>query len=293
MTSAQPIEKTVHANGIDFAYLEWGQGPLLLCLHGFPDTAHSWDDTAPMFAEAGFRVVAPYMRGYAPTSTPADGDVSVLSLAKDVLALIDVLTSEEYGGDGSGKAYVQGHDWGCYAAYTAANLAPEKVTKLIASSVPHMHKPSLTMKQMKKSWYVFFFQLPKLPEKRVSKDNYAFIDRLYAAWCPYWDERIEAAVDVKRALAAPNGLQSAIGYYRSFISHPSKEQREVMARVTTVPTLLFQGEADGSVDSRQHIHANKCYSQLDELVMMPRVGHFPHRERPVEYAQRVVRFLEK
>ncbi len=293
MTASTPSEKTVHANGIDFTYLEWGQGPLLICLHGFPDTAHSWDDTAPLFAEAGFRVIAPHTRGYAPTATPADGDVSVLSQAKDLLALIDVLSSKESGGNGSGKAYVMGHDWGCYAAYAAANRAPEKVIKLIASSVPHMHKPSLTLKQLKKSWYVFFFQLPKLPEKRVPKDNFAFIDRLYDAWSPHWAERSEATADVKRALAQPDGLKNALGYYRSFISHQSKEQKDLMAQVTTVPTLLFQGEADGSVDCRQHVHAHECYSQLDELVMMPQVGHFPHRERPAEYAQRVLRFLEK
>jgi len=293
LTASEPVEKRVHANGIDFTYLEWGQGPLLLCLHGFPDTAHSWDETAPICAEAGYRVVAPHTRGYAPTSTPADGDFSVLSQARDVLALIDVLTSEEMGGDGSGKAYVQGHDWGCYSAYAAANLAPEKVIKLIASSVPHMHKPALTWAQMRKSWYVFFFQLPKLPEKRVPKDGFAFIDRLYDAWSPYWEGRAQAAKDVKRALAQPDGLRNALGYYRFFISKQSKEQKEVMARVTTVPTLLFQGEADGSVDCRQHAHANECYSQLDELIMMPRVGHFPHRERPQEVAQRVLRFLEK
>ncbi len=161
----------IEANGIDFSYLERGSGPLLLCLHGFPDSAHSYDAVMPSLAEAGFRVVAPFMRGYAPSSAPLDGDFSVLALARDVLGLIDAF--------GEKDACVIGHDWGAFAAYTAANLAPERIRKLVCACVPHLHSAPLTLKQLRLSWYVLFFQLPRIPERRVARDDFALIDRLY------------------------------------------------------------------------------------------------------------------
>src|SRR5262249_23762795 len=107
----------VHANGIRFATLEAGDGPLVLCLHGFPDHARSFRHQLPALAAAGFRAVAPYMRGYSPTETPADGRYQSAVLAQDALALIDAL--------GYSSAHVFGHDWGALAAYGAAMLAPQ------------------------------------------------------------------------------------------------------------------------------------------------------------------------
>src|SRR5512135_27547 len=112
---------TVRANGVRFATLEAGDGPLVLCLHGFPDDARSFRHQLPALAKAGFRAVAPFMRGYAPTEVPADGRYQSAVLSQDIVALISAL--------GSSSAYVFGHDWGAVAAYGAAVLAPDKVTK--------------------------------------------------------------------------------------------------------------------------------------------------------------------
>lgn len=105
----------VDANGLTFAYLEEGSGPLVLMLHGFPDTAHTWDDLRSRIAAKGYRAVSPFMRGYHPTAIPVR-DADQETLARDVLALVDAL--------GASEAIVVGHDWGASAAYGAAALAP-------------------------------------------------------------------------------------------------------------------------------------------------------------------------
>jgi pimeloyl-ACP methyl ester carboxylesterase len=109
----------VDANGLHFAYLEEGSGPLVLLLHGFPDTAHTWDHLRSGIAAKGYRAVSPFMRGYRPTAIPAH-DADQETLARDALALIEAL--------GATEAVVIGHDWGASAAYGAAALAPERVT---------------------------------------------------------------------------------------------------------------------------------------------------------------------
>jgi pimeloyl-ACP methyl ester carboxylesterase len=119
----------IWANGLEFGLLEAGAGPLALCLHGFPDTARTWRYLLPELAAAGFRAVAPFMRGYAPTAVPDDGRYSIGTLADDAIALHEVL-----GGDG--HAVLIGHDWGAEAAYTAAVAAPDCWRRLVTLAVP-------------------------------------------------------------------------------------------------------------------------------------------------------------
>ncbi len=116
------------ANGLRFAYLEEGSGPLALMLHGFPDTAHTWDDVRPRIAAKGYRAVSPFMRGYHPSGVPAE-DADQETLARDPLALIEAL--------GADRAVLIGHDWASAATYGAAALGPERVTKLITIAIPH------------------------------------------------------------------------------------------------------------------------------------------------------------
>ena len=112
----------VDANGLKFAYLEEGTGPLVLMLHGFPDTAHTWDDLRSRIAAKGYRAVSPFMRGYHPTAIP-DRDADQETLARDALALVDAL--------GASEAVVIGHDWGAAAAYGAAALGPDRVNEAV------------------------------------------------------------------------------------------------------------------------------------------------------------------
>ena len=119
---------SVTANSVDFHYLELGQGPLVLCLHGFPDNAHTYRYLLPVLADAGFRAVAPFMRGYSPTGKPPDDRFESILLGQDAVALIRAL--------GATEAFVVGHDWGGFATMASAVLAPERVRAIVTLGVP-------------------------------------------------------------------------------------------------------------------------------------------------------------
>src|ERR1700722_4381888 len=151
---SQMKTRVVRASNINFTVLEMGQGPLVLCLHGFPDTAHSFRHQMPALAGAGYHGVAAFMRGYAPTEAPADGRYDSAVLSEDALALVEAL--------GYKDAVIFGHDWGAVAAYGAAASAPDRVRKLVTAAVPYGNKffESLATNyaQQRRSWYMFFFQ---------------------------------------------------------------------------------------------------------------------------------------
>ena len=166
----------VDANGLTFAYLEQGSGPLVLMLHGFPDTAHTWDDLRTRIAAKGYRAVSPFMRGYHPTAIP-ERDPDQETLARDALALIEAL--------GASKAVVIGHDWGASAAYGAAALGPQQVTKLFAVAIPH---PGALKPSLKKLWGVRHFAIYKLPgaPERFARNDFAALPAICRRWSPNW-----------------------------------------------------------------------------------------------------------
>ena len=148
---------TIEANGLTFHTLEYGAGTPLLALHGFPDHARSYRHQMKPLSEAGYRVVAPYMRGYAPSDVPADGFYGAAVLAQDAAAMVEELC-RSYDCE---QIVVMGHDWGASAAYGAARLVPSRIQKLIALALPHgngLVEAFLTdPDQQRKSWYIFFF----------------------------------------------------------------------------------------------------------------------------------------
>lgn len=257
-------------NGVKLAYLEKGSGPLVICMHGFPDSAYSFIGMLDFLATNGYRAVAPFLRGYYPSSLAPDHDYSIPTVAGDVLALIDAL--------GESSASLIGHDWGGFACYTAANICPQKVDKLVVLAVPHMHNSGFSWAQIKKSWYVMLFQLPWLPEKLVARNNFEFIDQLYRDWSPNWDEAEFMLQPVKAALAADGGLIAALAYYRTMIRGSTSEHREIMAKQTSVPALWIAGEADGSIGLEQFDGIERAFTDRFELLTVPLAGHFVHRE---------------
>ncbi len=191
----------VFANGLHFSYLEMGQGPLVLALHGFPDTPRTFCYQLPALAAAGYRVVAPYTRGYFPTDLPPDGRYESAALAQDVVALMAVLSQE--------PVILLGHDWGASAAYGAAVLAPERVAGLITIAVP----PSANFRrafvtnpaQQRRSWYMYFFQMA-YAEMAVEYNDFAFVERLWQDWSPGWAYSAEDIEALKTSLRQPGVL---------------------------------------------------------------------------------------
>ena len=273
----------VSVNGVDIAYLERGEGPLVVCLHGFPDSAYSFELMLETLAEAGYHAVAPFLRGYYPSGLALDGDYSIPTVAGDILGLIDLL--------GAGKASIIGHDWGGFTAYAAANIAPEKIQHIVVMAVPHMHVTAMNWAQFKKSWYVMLFQLPWLPERLVAHNNFAFIDRLYRDWSPNWDQRHFNLAPVKRALAIAGGLKAALGYYRAMIRGSKAEHRAVMKRQTSTPSLWIAGTVDGSIGIEQFLGIEAAFTGRFEIIKIEGAGHFVHREARQQVENKILDFF--
>src|SRR5262245_59764728 len=144
----------IETTNVTFHALEAGSGPLALCLHGFPDDARSWRHQVPALVEAGYHVVTPFMRGYAPTSQPADGRFDALALGEDVAGLLVALNADD--------AVVIGHDWGAAATYFGALLASQRMRKIVTLAVPYgpgfFRALRESYAQQPPSWYMLFFQ---------------------------------------------------------------------------------------------------------------------------------------
>jgi pimeloyl-ACP methyl ester carboxylesterase len=282
----------IRANGIEFAYLTEGpeEGPLALCLHGFPDTAHTWRHLLPRLAGAGFRAVAPFMRGYAPTSVPADAAYDIGTLAVDACELHAAL-----GGDD--RSVLIGHDWGAFAAYGAAASEPGRWRRVVTAAVPpqaSMSEGFFRYDQLRRSWYIFFFQSP-LAEHAVALDDLAFIDRLWADWSPGYDGSEDAAW-VKDSLRDPANLAAAIGYYRSMFAGPPADARAAAAQASTAtaapqPTLYLHGRDDGCLGLDIVGPVADFLAPGSRMVVVDGAGHFLHVERPDEVGDHIVRFV--
>ncbi len=262
----------VRANGVAFSYLEEGAGPLVLMLHGFPDTLHTWSHARPAVAQAGFRVVTPNMRGYAPTGLPADGRYDLDALGEDVLALIDAL--------GERTAIVVGHDWGAGAAYAAAALGPQKVSKLITMGIPH---PASVRPTPSLAWKARHFLTLRLPGAvaRTAANDFATIDALVKRWSPAWSVPAEETRAVKESFGQPGSLDAALGYYRQVGRLPKAFKSKI-----SVPTITFAGLHD-TIDPAAYAPARRFFTQGYEVVTMPG-GHFMHREHPAEFEAKLL-----
>ena len=275
----------VHANGLDFAYLEAGRGPLVILVHGFPDSAETWDDTIDGLAAAGFRAVAPFQRGYFPSEIPAEGDYSTVSLGRDLIALITALGAEQ--------AYVVGHDWGAAAGYAAANIEPAKVRKLVTLAIPHPRviKPSLEL--LRRAPHFIHFQFGYASEWLAARNNFEYVNSLYTRWSPTWDVPERQRMLINRMFSQPGYLRAALGYYQALFTD-SEEDRELRRRITVVPTLTFAGDEDGAIDSlRGFSDMPTAFSHGYEFVLVKGAGHFLHREKPDEFLAKLIQFLEE
>ena len=282
---------TVEANGVEFAYLEAGAGPLALCLHGFPDSAHTWRHLLPALADAGFRAVAPFMRGYAPTSVPTDGRYQTAVLGLDACALHEVLGGDE-------AAVIVGHDWGAMATYVAANQNPERWRKVVTMAVPPAGAVAggfMSYAQLKRSWYMFFFQ-HALADVVVGMNDLAYIDGLWADWSPGYDATDDLP-HVKDALRDPANLAAALGYYRATLGNVGVDPQldEVQAKaaeITPQPTLYLHGRADGCLGIEVAEGAAAFLtSEGSRMEVVEDAGHFLHVERPAVVNGLVVDFL--
>lgn len=278
MATTSPHIEFVDAGGLRFGYLSEGRGPLVLLVHGFPDTPHTWARVMPALAKAGYRAVAPFTRGIAPTAIPADGIYGSDTLGGDLLALIDAL--------GGGPAVVVGHDWGASAAYSAAALGPEKVRLLVTMAIPHPRsiEPSLGL-----LWNMrhFFVLGAKGGAERLRRNSFAYVDTLARRWSRTWDMPADEFRHAKAAYAVEGSAEAACAYYAQVKRTPPDGHRKKIA----VPTVSIAG-ADDVVPPAAYERARRCFTGAYEVVTIPG-GHFMHREHPAAFEEALLGALRR
>jgi len=285
---------SVRANELRFHYLETGEGPLALCLHGFPDSPWTYRFLLPELARAGYRAVAPFMRGYAPTEVSADGSYQTSALAADVAALHEAL-------GGEANAVLIAHDWGAVAAYGGAALQPVRWRRCAIMNVPPFGvfgQLAFRYDQIKRSFYFWFFQM-QASDTIVSANDLAFIDGLWADWSPGYNAR-EDLPRVKECLRDPANLQAAMGYYRALFNPArfgspagTEEQEAVWGRRISQPTLYLHGTKDGCIalDAEAAKRILDFLGPDSKVERIEGVGHFMLVETPAEVNDRILQFL--
>lgn len=287
-------QATVTIPGLDVAYLTCGpkDGPLALCLHGFPDSPWGWRHLLPVLGRAGYRAVAPFLRGYAPTTVPADGRYQTGALVADAIALHEVL-----GGDD--EAIIIGHDWGAIATYGAAAFAPDRWSRVVAAAVPPspaLGAHFLTYDQLQRSWYMFFFQSP-LADIAVAMGDLAFLDRLWDDWSPGYPATEDVA-HVKDCLRQPANLAAAIGYYRAQFDPTNHAESLAAEQAATSaplpqPTLYLHGKNDGCIGV-EVADEQLVLSHLgpgSRMEVIDGAGHFLQLEQPDAVNALILEFI--
>lgn len=260
-------------------------------MHGYPDSAWTWRHLLPALAKAGFRAVAPFNRGYAPTSLAPDGRYQVGILGVDANNLHDAL-----GGDSD--AVLIGHDWGAMGAYSAATLRPENWRKVVTAAVPPgpiVASSFMSYDQLRCSWYMFF-QLTPLADLVVPAADFEFVTRLWSDWSPGYEctEDVAGFVD---CMQGDGRLDAALGYYRQTLQPELQDPDLVDAQnaaygVPPQPLLYLHGRRDGCMRSEA---AEKSGDVLvtpgSRAVMVDDAGHFLHLERPDLVNGEILTFL--
>jgi pimeloyl-ACP methyl ester carboxylesterase len=292
----EPTEFRYRASGMSFAALRWGpdDGPLALCLHGYPDTAWTWRHLGPALAADGWRVVAPFMRGYAPTDLAPDGRYQTGALARDANEAHAALGGDE-------RAVLIGHDWGAVAAYGAAAQREQPWRRIVTLAIPppaslaapprSASEARRAARQLVWSSYMLYQQLPIVSERSLPW----LIPFLWRRWSPGYDGR-EDVQRVFAALDSPARRTAALRYYRALFQpwyragEYAREQRRMLAR-PACPVLVLHGEDDGCMQASYSAGGASALPEGSEVALIPGAGHFLQLERPDEVNAQIAGFV--
>lgn len=279
----------VVANGLRFEVDQCGDQKsrrLAICLHGFPEHAISWRHQLPMLAALGYKVWAPNLRGYGNTSIPPDmSDYSLEHLMADVGSLIDAADCDE--------TVLIAHDWGAVIAWYFAMRKIRPLSKLIICNVPHpaAGRAAAGLEQLRKSWYIFFFQLPGVPEWMMSRrsSNMGELIRTSSARPEmYPDEVVKIYSENARR---PGGLTAMVNYYRALVRGGGASRQAALGfPIIETPTLMLWGEDDMALTKETTYGTEKWVSDFT-IRYLPRISHWVQQDAPEEVNAMMAAFL--
>jgi epoxide hydrolase 4 len=264
-------------------YVEAGDGPLIVLLHGFPEFWYGWRLQIAPLAAAGFRVVAPDTRGYNLSSKPEGrAAYSADKLATDIRDLIRERRAE--------SALVVGHDWGGSIAWTMAMNHPEVVDRLAILNAAHPRRLNQGLRhpsQLRKSWYFFYFQPPDLPERHVRAKNWQFFRKfLRDAHPAYTQEEMDRYVE---AWSRPGAASGMINYYRAAVRPPKGYKAEI--RPISAPTLVIWGQRDRYLGENLAEPERTDVPNLDRVERLPNASHWVHHDESERVTQLLIDFF--
>ncbi|MFE3292401.1 alpha/beta fold hydrolase [Rhodococcus sp. NPDC059234] len=297
-----PREGRIDLETVSLATLEWGpqDGPLALCLHGYPDTAWTWRHLGPTLGERGWRVIAPFTRGYAPSSIPTDRNFHIGALMDDAVGIHAAVGA----GDG---AVVIGHDWGALTSNGLAAHPDSPFRRVVSLAVPPtpaflprrspseiLAQPLLLATQLPKSWYIAFNQIPRVSERSLDR----LVPHLWRRWSPSYDAG-EDLEHVAAALKTTTHRAAALGYYRAAMRPGSRlperyrRWQSAAMQAPTVPTLYLHGDDDGCITPRYADRARAVMPPGSRAERIARAGHFLQLERPETVNRMVLDFVDE
>ena len=266
-----------------------GQGDrLALCLHGFPEHSFSWRYQLPMLADLGYQAWAPNMRGYGNSSKPRGvSSYQLDTLVEDVAAIIET--------SGCKETVLIAHDWGAVVAWHFAINDRLPLSHLIICNVPHPQsmQQAFSWEQLKKSWYIFFFQIPKLPEFLLGRDNAKGVGEMIRNTFVNPEKFPTEIADVfSRNANQPGALTAMINYYRALLRRGNRSNREGESfPIIKTPTLMIWGEEDVAL-SKETTYGTEKYVENFYIRYLPNVSHWVQQESPEEVNSMISAFIK-
>ncbi len=288
---------TAKTSLLNVAWLENGSqsGFPVICVHGWPDDALTWNRVTPHLVEAGFRVITPYLRGCGPTNfldaaTPRSGQL--VALGQDLIEFAAALKLERYA--------VVGHDWGARAAYIAAALAPEKITHCTGISVGYgTNSPAqaLSLQQVQNYWYHWMMATER-GRKIVRDDRRNFTRHIWDIWMPFWKPTDEEFDATAKSFEHPDWAEIVLHSYTvrwgnaaPHAMYADLEKCFDTAPKLSVPTLTLHGADDPVNSPASSVNKESFFTGPYKREMIERCGHFPQREQPEEVARHIIAWL--
>lgn len=295
----EPDWMDVATPSVRLRVLTWGPpgAPIALCLHGFPDTPHGWRKVVPHLVDAGWRVLAPFMRGYAPSSIPEDDSFHIGALIDDALRVLDAAGPTD-------RDVVIGHDWGAITAAGLAAMPDSPFVRAVIMSLPPLaafqpwgRAPDQVLlmaqipRQVLRSWYIMYFQLPWLPELSGSR----VVPALWRQWSPGYDEADDVRF-VEGAIGTPDHWRAAINMYRQNFrgAKPPAEYADLHSRVLeppAMPILYLHGDDDGAMAPDYIAWVERILPPGGDAFVVEGAGHFLQLEQPDVVARHIVDFI--